>query len=158
MNEARDIELVDELRARPGELPWLEFKRDNTDPEVIGKRCSALSNAARLEGKDCGYMLWGIDDASHAVVGTRFDPTTFKVGNQDIQFWLAERLQPSVAFNFRAVAHPEGRVVILEIPAATSAPVGFNNIPYIRIGSATPKLADHTERHIKLIECLRPYT
>lgn len=158
MNEARDIELVDELRARPGELPWLEFKRDNTDPEVIGRRCSALSNAARLEGKDCGYMLWGIDDASHDVVGTRFDPTTFKFGNQDLQFWLAQNLQPDVAFSFRAVAHPEGRVVILEVPAATSSPIGFKNIAYIRIGSATPKLADHPERYTKLIECLRPYS
>ena len=48
--------------------------------------------------------------------------------------------------------------MILEIPAATTAPVAFNSIPYIRIGSATPKLIDYPERYQKLIECLRPYT
>lgn len=158
MNEERDIDLIDELRAQPAELPWLEFKKNNVDPDGIGKRCSALSNGARLESRDCGFMLWGIDDTSHEVVGTHFDPATFRVGSQEFQFWLAQRLQPSVAFSFRTVDHPDGRVVILEVPAATSAPVGFNNIAYIRIGSATPKLADYPERYTKLIECLRPYT
>jgi ATP-dependent DNA helicase RecG len=157
MSESRDIELIDALRANTGELPWLEFKRDNFDPEKIGKRCSALSNAARLEGQDFGYMLWGIDDTSHEVVGTDFDPDTLRVGNHEFQFWLAQRLQPSVAFSFRKADHPEGRVVILEIPAATSAPVNFSNIAYIRIGSATPKLTEYPERYAKLIESLRPY-
>nr|WP_242518468.1 ATP-binding protein [Thiorhodovibrio winogradskyi] len=145
------------MRALGAEQPWLEFKRDNVDPENIGKRCSALSNAARLEGRDFGYLLWGIDDATHAVIGTRFDPASFRAGNQEFQLWLAQRLQPSPAFGFRAVNHPDGRVVLLEIPAATSAPLAFNNIPYIRIGSATPKLTDYPERYTKLIECLRPF-
>ena len=30
MNEARDIALIDELRALPAETPWLEFKGNNT--------------------------------------------------------------------------------------------------------------------------------
>lgn len=53
MSEARDIALIDELRALPAETSWVEFKANNTDPDVIGKRCSALSNAARIEGRDC---------------------------------------------------------------------------------------------------------
>ncbi|MEA1050998.1 ATP-binding protein [Lamprobacter modestohalophilus] len=158
MSEARDIDLIEDLRSNSAERPWLEFKRDNIEPEAIGKRCSALANAARLEGQDCGYLLWGIDDASHEVVGTRFDPSTFKAGNQEFQLWLAQRLQPSLAFSFRSVQHPKGRIVILEVPAANTAPLAFNNIPYLRIGSATPKLADYPERYAKLIECLRPYT
>lgn len=103
-------------------------------------------------------MLWGIEDGSHAVVGTIFNPDTKKVGQQVFQLWLAQRLQPSIAFSFRAVEHPDGDVVILEIPAATSAPVAFSNIPYIRIGSATPKLTDYPDRYQKLIECMRPYS
>ena len=74
MSDPRDIDLIEDLRVRPAELSWLEFKKDNVDPDVIGKRCSALANAARIDGQDCGYMLWGIDDANHTVVGTRFDP------------------------------------------------------------------------------------
>jgi ATP-dependent DNA helicase RecG len=48
-------------------------------------------------------------------------------------------------------------VVLLEIPAATGAPVAFNSIAYIRIGSATPKLTDYPERYQQLIERMQPY-
>lgn len=153
----RDIALVDELRAMPAETTWVEFKANNTDPEMIGKRCSALSNAARMDGRDVAYMLWGIADETHAVVGTDFNPDTKKSGNQVLPLWLANSLQPSIAFSFRVVPHPEGRVVLLEIPAATGAPVAFNSLAYIRIGSATPKLTDYPERYQLLIERLQPY-
>ena len=157
MNEARDIALIDELRAQPTETTWLEFKTNNTDPAMIGKRCSALSNSARLEGRDCAYMLWGVADENHAVVGTDFNPDTKKKGNQILPMWLANSLQPSIAFSFRIVPHPNGHVVLLEIPAATGAPVAFDGVPYIRIGSGTPKLTEYPERYQKLIEKLLPY-
>ncbi len=157
MSNSRDIDLINDLRDLPAETPWVEFKKDNVDPDVIGVRCSALSNAARIEGKEFAYMLWGIEDGTHAVVSTVFHPDTKKVGGQVFQFWLAQRLKPGIAFSFRVVEHPDGHVVLLEIPAATSAPVAFNNIPYIRIGSATPKLSDYPERYQKLIEAMRPY-
>ncbi len=157
MNEARDIALIDELRALPAETPWVEFKGNNTDPKMIGKRCSALSNSACIEGRDCAYMLWGIEDGSHEVIGTTFNPDSQNVNGQVLQLWLANSLQPSIAFCFRIANHSQGRVVLLEIPAATGAPVAFNNIAYIRIGSATPKLNDYPERYRQLIECMQPY-
>jgi ATP-dependent DNA helicase RecG len=157
MNPSRDLALIEELRALPDETPWLEFKRNNTDPEMIGKRCSALSNSARIEGRDSAFMLWGIADGDHAVEGTDFRPDADKVGGQVLQLWLANKLQPSPAFSFRVVEHPAGRVVLLEIPAAPGAPVSFQGVHYIRIGSATPKLLDYPDRYQQLIECLRPY-
>ena len=157
MNEARDLALIEELCALPDETPWLEFKHNNSDPEMIGKRCSALSNSARIEGRDYAFMVWGIADDGHEVVGTNFRPDAEKVGGQVLQLWLANKLQPSPAFSFRVVEHPAGRVVLLEVPAAPGAPVCFQGIPYIRIGSATPKLTDYPERYQQLIDCLRPY-
>lgn len=157
MNPARDIDLIDQLRAEPAETSWLEFKSNNTDPEMIGKRCSALANSARIEGQDLAYMVWGVADGTHAVVGTEFNPDARKVGNQGLPLWLANSLQPSIAFSFRTIEHPEGRLVLLEIPAATGAPVAFNAVPYIRIGSATPRLTDYPERYQRLIERLQPY-
>ncbi len=153
----RDIALIDELRALPAEAAWVEFKGNNTDPDMIGVRCSALSNAARIEGRDTAYMLWGIEDGSHAVIGTDFNPDTKKKGSQPLPLWLANSLQPSIAFGFRVVSHPQGLVVLLEIPAATGAPVTFNGVAYIRIGSATPKLTDYPPRYQQLIERLQPY-
>lgn len=157
MNPARDIALIDQLRAEPAETSWPEFKGDNTKPEMIGQRCSALANSARIEGHDLAYMVWGIEDGTHAVVGTKFNPDTRKAGNQVLPLWLANSLTPSIAFSFRQVDHPDGRVVLLEIPAATGAPVAFNGVPYIRIGSATPKLTDYPDRYQRLIERLQPY-
>jgi predicted HTH transcriptional regulator len=155
---SRDVALIDQLRSEPAECTWLEFKVGNEDPEMIGRRCSALSNAARIDGRDIAYMVWGIADETHEVVGTEFKPDAKKAtGNQLLPFWLANSLQPSIAFNFRVVHHPAGRVVLLEIPAATGAPVAFNGVAYIRIGSATPKLTDYPDRYQKLIDALRPY-
>lgn len=157
MNLPRDIALVDELRALPDETAWLEFKGNNSDPDMIGKRCAALSNAARIEGRDLAYMIWGVQDSSHAVVGTDFNPDGKKIGNQALPLWLANALRPSIAFSFRTLDHPEGRLVLLEIPAATGAPVAFNGVQYIRIGSATPRLTDYPDRYQQLIERLQPY-
>ena len=153
----RDIALVDDLRALVAENACVEFKKDNIAPKVIGKLCSALSNSARIEGVEVAYILWGIDDATHDVTGTNFTPETEKIGNQDIQLWLSQRLNPSIAFSFRVIDHPDGRVVILEIPAATTAPVEFDGTAYIRIGSTTPKLSDYPARFQKLIQSMRPY-
>lgn len=155
-NPQRLVDLVDDLVAR-GEDHWTEFKLNNSDPDMIGVRVSAISNAARLAGKQTGFMLWGVQDTSHDIVDTTFDPNTQRVGNQVFPFWLAQQLSPSIAFQFHTIQHPKGRVVLLEIPAATSAPVAFQNIPYIRIGSATPKLTDYPDRYQALLTALRPY-
>jgi predicted HTH transcriptional regulator len=45
----------------------------------------------------------------------------------------------------------------MEIPAATSAPVAFDSVAYIRIGSATPKLTNYPDRYQALLTALRPY-
>ena len=44
MTDERRLALVNDLLDLPAEMPWLEFKHNN----AIGKRISALSNAARL--------------------------------------------------------------------------------------------------------------
>ena len=116
-----------------------------------------MSNSARIEGRDCAYLVWGIDDETHAILGTDFNPDTKKIGGQVLALWLANSLQPSIAFSLRIVLHPARRLVLLEIPAATGAPVAFNSVPYIRIGSATPKLTEYPQRYQQLIERLQPY-
>lgn len=156
INPQRLIDLIDDL-LRQGKVSWVEFKRDYADPDMIGVRLSAIANAARLAGQHTGYVLWGIEDGSRAVVGTNIDPDTQKVGNQVFPFWLAQQLVPSIAFDFRTVQHPSGRLVLLEIPAATSAPVAFKSVAHIRIGSATPKLTDYPDRYQALLTALRPY-
>jgi ATP-dependent DNA helicase RecG len=153
----RDIALINELLSQPSEHSLLEFKKNNFDPKLIGKLCSALSNAARIAQKEYAHILWGIDDNHHIIVGTEFDPDAELIGNTVFQLWLAQRLSPSIAISFKKIAHPSGKVVLMEIPAATIAPLTFDDIAYIRIGSATPKLADHPALFQKLVNNMRPY-
>jgi predicted HTH transcriptional regulator len=152
----RFIDLANDLLGRV-EAEWVEFKHNNIAPEKIGVLVSAISNAARLSGQQTGYILWGVENATHSVIGTAVDLQAHKVGNQVFALWLAQRLSPSIAFQFHTILHPLGRVVLMEIPAATLAPVAFDSVAYIRIGSATPKLTDYPERYQALLTALRPY-
>jgi ATP-dependent DNA helicase RecG len=63
--------LVRELCKLPRETEWLEFKTNNEDPREIGEYVSALANAAAYSGKAFAYLIWGIEDGTHRVVGTR---------------------------------------------------------------------------------------
>ena len=54
MNE-RDIALIDEFCSQSSEYSLLEFKHDNEDQKMIGKLCSALSNAARINTSRYDY-------------------------------------------------------------------------------------------------------
>ena len=157
MTEARLLALIDDLRALPAETAWLEFKQNNTDPRMIGRLISAVSNAARLEDRDFGYVVWGVRNAGHAVAGTRFEPSSETHRRQPLELWLSQMLRPGLAFSFQPVQHPRGRLVLLEVPAATTAPVEFDRTAYVRIGGATPRLADHPERQRSLWDKLRPY-
>jgi ATP-dependent DNA helicase RecG len=157
MTDARNQALIDDLLALPSENGWVEFKHNNADPTMIGQRISALSNSARMCDQHFGYILWGVRDEDHEVVGTSFEPSATKVGNQPLEFYLAERLQPSIPFRFIDVDRDDFRLVLLEIPAATTAPIAYDRHARIRIGSATPLLADHPERQKALWIKLQPY-
>ncbi|WP_237213005.1 ATP-binding protein [Falsiroseomonas oryziterrae] len=149
--------LVDRLRALPAETEWVEFKIGNHDPKKIGELASAVSNGARLADCPCGYIVWGVADSTHDVVGTEFNPSTVKQGNEPLEFWLSKAVQPDIHLRFREVRHPQGRVVLLEVPAAHGVSTKFKDIAYIRIGSATPKLSDHPGREAALNTKLQPF-
>ena len=70
--------LADELIKLPKENEWVEFKTNNKDPKMIGEDISALSNSAALLGKVSAYMVWGVEDVNHKIVGTDFKPSATK--------------------------------------------------------------------------------
>ena len=157
MTDARTLAIIDDLRALPAEAPWAEFKENKADGQMIGKLIAALSNAARVADQHFAYVVWGVRDGDHAAVGTSFEPGTAKENNQPLELWLAQRLQPAIAFQFETIDYRGTRLVLLTIPAASTAPVEFDGTGFIRIGSATPKLSDHPERLRALWAKLQPY-
>lgn len=139
--------LIDTLRAEPYETEWLEFKCNNKDPERTGKYLSALSNSASIGFQKYGYLVWGIDDKSHDVVGTSFKPHVTKgKGNEDLQPWLARLLSSHVDFKIFEYDYDGKPIVIFRIDATGNQPVSFNGHEYIRVGSALKSLADYPER------------
>lgn len=157
MSQERAISLVEDLLVLPSETSWVEYKENNNHAPVIGNLVSALSNAARLENKDFAYIVWGIEDGTRRIVGTSFNPSSEKYQQQPYEFWLAQRLRPSINIMFIEVKHPEGRLVVLQIPAAVAAPVEFDKKAYVRIGSATPLLSDYPNRLQTLWSKLQSY-
>lgn len=138
--------LVEELRKLSDETTWLEFKTNNSDPDPdeIGEYLSALSNAAALEGKANAYLLWGIADDDHAIVGTDFAPSKARKGGEELESWLLRLLSPRLHFRFLPVDIDGKTIVILEIPRATGKPNQFSGKELIRVGSykkATERLS-----------------
>lgn len=157
MTEPRTLAIIDDLRKLPAEAPWAEFKENNPDGQMIGKLISALSNAARVAEQHFAYVVWGIRDGDHVAVGTTFELGTRRENGQPLDLWLAQRLQPAIGFEFETVDYHGTRLVLLTIPAASTAPVEFDRTAFIRIGSATPRLSDHPERLRALWARLQPY-
>ena len=74
--------LVRELAKLPDETEWVEFKCNNKQPQMIGEYISALSNSAALCERPKAYLVWGVDDATHKIVGTEFQYRKMKKGNE----------------------------------------------------------------------------
>ncbi len=137
--------LVNELRKLPRETAWVEFKENMASPEEVGEYLSALSNSAALNGKASAYLIWGIEDAAHNVVGTAFRPGVSKKGNENLENWLLRQLSPRLHFRFYEF-QVEGRpLVLLEIPRATGKPTQFAGVELIRVGSYRQKLKDYPD-------------
>jgi len=81
MTEQMLKELLDELIKSPIETECLEFKLNFHSAEEIGECISALSNAACIQNKANGYLVFGVEDSTHAIVGTTFRAKTHKKGS-----------------------------------------------------------------------------
>ncbi len=141
------IELVDVLKnENSSETEWLEFKENNASPQDIGEYISALSNAAALWGRPYAYLIFGIKDDSHEVVGTSYDYRKVKQGNEDLENWLNRLVEPRIGFNFYEINYTVlKKLVLIEIPAASRQPTSFAGKEYIRIGSYRQNLRKYPE-------------
>lgn len=147
MNTAELTALLDRLRAEPREAEWLEFKANRYEPQVLGEYLSALANSACLLAKPRAYLVFGIEDGTHAVVGTTFDPQAEKgKGEQLLPLWLSRGLHPNVGFETHAFTYKGVRVVLFEVHPAFDRPVKFYGTAYVRDGTSKTELAKYPEK------------
>ena len=114
-----------ELEAKLAELiaGWehecVEFKRATSDfdTDEIGRYFSALANEANLRGCESGWLVFGIDNKTRGVVGSRYREVPERL--MGLKQQMAQGLDPSTSFrDIHIVQTAEGRVVLFEVPAA----------------------------------------
>lgn len=154
----RLIALVGKLTAMTRETEWLEFKHRQGSPAEIGEYVSALSNGAALLGQQFGYMIWGVDDRSHEIVGTSFDPHSTKIGNEDLIPWLERVVEPDADVWFRAVPFQGHALVIMRVRAAATRPTRFKRRAFIRVDSYKKPLDEHPDLESRLWRVLHETT
>lgn len=148
--ESEWLGILAELCKLPRETEWAEFKHNNAEPDEIGEYLSALANAAALTGKVSAWLVWGVSNDTHEVIGTTFNPTAAKVGNEELESWLLRLLSPKINFRFYRFQTEGKPVVLLEISAAFRHPVQFKGTEFIRVGSYRKKLKDFPEKEREL--------
>lgn len=146
MNQQELSKLLTELRSQSQETEWGEFKQNNADPQEIGEYLSALSNSAALHRKETAYIVWGVEDGTHKVVGTTFKPRQTKKGNEELENWLLRLLAPKIEVKIHEFQENGHDVVIFEIQPAQHTPVAFSGTEYIRVGSLKKKLKEYPEK------------
>jgi len=147
-------DIIKDLIFHQFEEEWFEFKTNWFKPHELGEYISAMSNVAALLGRDYSYFVWGIDDKSHKVVGTKFN-YYIDVNNEPLIHYLSRQLSQDIGFKFDEVEYDNKRLVILSIPATSKVPLSFDGIRYIRIGSSKERLDKYPEHESQLFYILR---
>lgn len=141
--------LLDSLLAMTDETEVVEFKKasDHFDYDKTGAYYSALSNEANLHGLECGWLVFGIDNKTHAAIGTSFLKDIRK--QNELKKNLGEHLSMNMNLHDIIEVSKDGkRVVMLKIPAAPAGiPVAYKRACYGRDGeSLVPLSLDKIER------------
>ena len=151
MNELRSI--VKNLISHKHEEEWFEFKENWFEKDQIGEYISSLSNSAAILGRDFAYIIRGINNESHEIVGTTIN-YEIEVNNEPLKHYLARNLNPSINFYFLETRMSNKRVVVFVIPSAKIVPTAYKDIRYIRIGSSKEKIKKYPEREAYLFSAL----
>jgi ATP-dependent DNA helicase RecG len=136
--------LLERLVSEP-EKEWLEFKENNFDPADVGAYVSAIANSAMLADRDKGYLVFGVENTSRVLVGTKVKLNAEKKGGENFVNWLSRRLEPALMLEYLDFEHNGMSFAILCIEPSYDRPVKFDGVEYIRIGENKKKLVDFKE-------------
>jgi ATP-dependent DNA helicase RecG len=129
--------LLIKFKKIPKETEWLEFKKaeHSFSFEELGKYFSALSNEARLQGKDAGWLVLGVEDESRAICGTSFKKTG---GLDELKHDISQQTTGNISFiEIYELFLPEGRVLMFHIPPAPQGlPIAWKRHYYGRDGES----------------------
>jgi ATP-dependent DNA helicase RecG len=134
MTEQQVHKILADAVALPAENEIVEFKeaKESYDFDKLGKYFSALSNEANLKGRSCAWLIFGVENKKHQIVGSRY-----RAARKDLDS-LKKEIGDKTTDHISCVEiyeldTPEGRVVMFQIPAAPQGiPVAFEGFYYGR--------------------------
>lgn len=128
--------MLNELRNLPGETEIVEFKeaKSTFDFTKLGKYFSALCNEANLKGKPQAWLVFGIENRYHNIVGSQFRSRRKDLDH--LKGEITDKTTNRITFiEIHELHLNEGRVVMFQIPAAPKGiPVAFEGHYYGRDG------------------------
>ncbi len=139
------ITLLETFIQLPGENEVVEFKKalNGFDTQKIGEYFSALSNEANLRQEVSAWLLFGIHDKTHAVLGSSYRPE--RPSLDALKREIAEGTNCGITFTeIHEVTYQGKRVVMFQIPAApTGVPTSYKGHFYGRDGESLVALSLH---------------
>ena len=122
------------LLGLPSENEVVEFKHavNSFDTDEIGKYFSALSNEANLRELSEAWLVFGIEDSTHRVVGSNYRNSGNKLPK--IKYEISQHTTDKISFmDVQAVIYENKRVVVFKIPAAPRGmPMTYKGFAYAR--------------------------
>lgn len=150
--------LLETLRELPRETDWVEFKANRFDSETVGTYVSGLANATMFDRQKFAYMVWGIEDETHDIIGTtdRLDSQT--VGAEAFLLWLNKYLKPRI--NVHHVPFDLGgkHIEMLVIEPGYQQPVSFKGREFIRVATSLLPLSEHPKKQRTLWQITSSYS
>ncbi|HAD78712.1 MAG TPA: transcriptional regulator, partial [Flavobacteriaceae bacterium] len=128
--------ILDDLLALSSENEVVEFKeaKNQYDFTKLGKYFSAISNEANLKNKPFGWLVFGIEDKKHNVVGTQYRKN--RTDLDKLKGEIANKTTNRITYIDIYELEREGnRILMFQIPAAPRGlPIAFDGHYYARDG------------------------
>jgi len=141
MTEAALTALLSSLIAT-WENEVVEFKQagNDYDTDKIGRYFSAMSNEANLRSLDRAWLVFGVSNKTRGIINSDYRENPERL--QSTKQQIAENTEPSITFrNIHELNHPDGRVVLFEIPTAPRGmPIAWKGHYYARSGESLGSL------------------
>jgi len=151
LTEQELFQTLTELQALPSKTEWVEFKaaRTNFSFKEMGEYFSALSNEANLHDKVSAWLVFGVEDKTHIIIGSHYRPA--RPALDRLKHEIAQKTTLSLAFTEIHELHVQGkRVILFQIPPAPRGiPIAWEGHYYGRDGESLVALNLHEIESIR---------
>jgi ATP-dependent DNA helicase RecG len=151
MTEEQLLAELQVLLSLPSENEVVEFKKASTSFEIeeLGEYFSALSNEANLKGKPYAWLVFGIEDKTHKIVGSNFKNKGTELNK--LKKLIADKTTGNIGFiDIHVLNLAEGRVVMFQIPPAPQGiPIAYAGHCYAREHESLVPLNDEKRDRIR---------